>query len=310
MFRRLAFLVLLCLPLAACGQIPVPDRGDPADDKAQAPSEESGGAGAADTAAGGAGEATDAGPASDAYPGGSAGAGGSDEEKAAGGPAADAAADLSASSAAQPAPADMLSAAELERAAELALGSGELRSMAAGALDRATLAEAAAEGDLEALSVVAQRPSYRLLYTQRLAAPKGEDQGRAAEVAVFRYDTGTLERSKVDLASGKVEALAADPGLPAPLVPEEILEAAAVARASDEVQQTLRDAGLDPAKAKVNGILTVSTEDGSVCASKRCVRLFFATERQPLPGFNVVVNLNDLSLVEVVPMPGFAEAQP
>ena len=315
MLRRLAFLALLGLPLAGCGQIPMPGAADqdadtPAEvDKTPKDGADATGAdatgGNGDTKADAAGADAD-GEAEEqaAYPGGA-----SDEE-----PAEDAARSgsdsLSASSADGPAPADMLNADELERAAELALGSGELRSMAAGAVDRASLADEAAEGDLEALSIVAERPSYRLLYTQRLAAPKGEDQGRAAEVAVYRYDTGTLERSKVDLATGKVEALAADPGLPAPLVPEEILEAAAVARAAGEVQAALREAGLDPATAKVNGILTVSTEDGSVCASKRCVRLFFATERQPLPSFNVVVNLNDLSLVEVQPMPGFEEAQP
>lgn len=308
MLRRLAFLALLCLPLAACGQLPVSKPGDEA-----ATAEGDVGANSAPDEVGADDAAKGSGPASSgddeaAYPGatldataGGAGAAGKDE--ADDGPAA--------ASASAPAPADMLNAEELAKAAELALGSGELRSMAAGAVDRSSLAEAAAEGDLEALSSLKERPSYRLLYTQRLAAPKGEaEAGRAAEVAVYRYDTGTLERSKVDLATGRVEALAADPNLPAPLVHEEIMEAAAVARASEEVRQAMEAGGLDPATAKVNGILTVSQEDGAVCASKRCVRLFFATERKPLPGFNVVVNLNDLSLVEVVPMPGFEEAQP
>ncbi len=311
MLRRLAFTALLCLPLAACGQLPVSKPGDEAATaEGDVGANSAQDADVADDAAKGSGPSS-SGDGEAAYPGatsdaaaGRAGAAGTDDEgEADDGPAA--------ASSSAPAPADMLNAEELERAAELALGSGELRSMAAGAVDRSSLAEAAAEGDLEALSSLAERPSYRLLYTQRLAAPKGEaEAGRAAEVAVYRYDTGTLERSKVDLATGRVEALAADPNLPAPLVHEEVMEAAAVARASEEVRQALEADGLDPATAKVNGILTVSQEDGAVCAAKRCVRLFFATERRPLPGFNVVVNLNDLSLVEVVPMPGFEEAQP
>ena len=40
------------------------------------------------------------------------------------------------------------------------------------------------------------------------------------------------------------------------------------------------------------------------------MRLFFASQRLPLPAFNAVVNLSDLELVEVVDMPGFTEAQP
>jgi hypothetical protein len=301
MRMRLLLVFALSLPLAGCGQIPLTsDKNDqeqatdvPEADEALAG--QSAGSREADVG-------NEAAGASTAYPA-------KDEaDPAADSAAAGTAADASAASA--PAPADMLSVQELDRAAELALGSGELKSMAAAAVDRDSLADQAAGGDMEALSTLKDRPSYRLLYTQRLPAEKGAEAGRAAEVAVFRYDTNTLERSKVDLASGKVEALDAGPGQWAPLVPEEIAEAAAVARADAKVREALEAAGLDPADAKANGILTVSREDGSVCAAKRCVRLFFASARLPLPTFNVVVNLSDLELVEVVDMPGFTETTP
>lgn len=303
MRMRLWLVFALSLPLAGCGQIPLPsDKASPAASTADAPADE----GLSGQSTGGPGE-----EASPAYPDKAAAEG--EKEPAAAQPAPDASAaadEASASAASAPGAADMLSTQELSRAQELALGSGELKSMAASSVDRDSLADQAANGDMEALSTLKDRPSYRLLYTQRLPAEKGAAPQRAAEVAVFRYDTNTLERSKVDLASGKVEALATGPDQPAPLVPEEIAEAAAVARADAKVQEALKAAGLDPADAKANGILTVSEEDGSVCAVKRCVRLFFASQRLPLPAFNAVVNLSDLELVEVVDMPGFTEAQP
>ena len=280
MRMQLLLVFALSLPLAGCGQIPLsPDK------KGPAPADEA----VTDQSTGG---QADAGAA---YPGKDAGA--ATEKPASAAPAATdktAPADAPVDAAAAPAPADMLGIQELSRAQELALGSGELKAMAAASVDRDSLADQAASGDMEALSTLRDRPSYRLLYTQRLAGEKGAAPGRAAEVAVFRYDTNTLERSKVDLASGKVEALSDATGQWAPLVPEEISEAAAVARAD----------------AKANGILTVSQEDGAICAAKRCVRLFFASARLPLPTFNVVVNLNDLELVEVVAMPGFTAVQP
>jgi len=308
MRMRLWLVFALSLPLAGCGQIPLSsDKASPAASTADAP---------ADTDLSGQSTGGQGQEASTAYPDKEA----AEEAKqpAAEQPAPDASAaadkagegEASASSASAPGAADMLSTQELSRAQELALGSGELKSLAASSVDRDSLADQAANGDMEALSTLKDRPSYRLLYTQRLPTEKGAAPERAAEVAVFRYDTNTLERSKVDLASGKVEALATGPDQPAPLVPEEIAEAAAVARADAKVQAALKAAGLDPADAKANGILTVSDEDGSVCAVKRCVRLFFASQRLPLPAFNAVVNLSDLELVEVVDMPGFTEAQP
>ena len=299
MRMRLLLVFALSLPLAGCGQIPLTSDKDDQEQATDAPEADEALAG---QSAGSRDAGDEAAEASPAYPSKD------DVDPAAGSAAAGTAADAAA--AAAPAPADMLSAQELGRAAELALGSGELKSMAAAAVDRDSLADQAAGGDMEALSTLKDRPSYRLLYTQRLPTEKGVEAGRAAEVAVFRYDTNTLERSKVDLASGKVEALDVGPGQWAPLVPEEIAEAAAVARADPKVQEALEAAGLDPADAKANGILTVSREDGSVCAAKRCVRLFFASARLPLPTFNVVVNLSDLELVEVVDMPGFTETTP
>lgn len=306
MRMQLLLVFALSLPLAGCGQIPLSsDKGDPAqatdapkDDEAL--SSQSAGTGQAGSEE--AGSEDEADEASTAYPK-------KDDEAEPDEPVA-AGTDADVAAAAAPASADMLSVQELSRAQELALGSGELKTLAASSVDRDSLADQAASGDMEALSTLKDRPSYRLLYTQRLPTEKGAEASRAAEVAVFRYDTNTLERSKVDLASGKVEALSDATGQWAPLVPEEISEAAAVARADVKVQEALKAAGLNPADAKANGILTVSQEDGAICAAKRCVRLFFASARLPLPTFNVVVNLSDLELVEVVDMPGFAAAQP
>jgi hypothetical protein len=196
--------------------------------------------------------------------------------------------------------ADMLDADEMARAEALALDSQSFAGVVAQAVDRD---EADAAGGVSALARMADRPSYRVLYTQRHADKYATS--RKAEVAVYRYDTGKISMSTVDLSTGEVEALAVPEGFPAPLVPEETREAARLARGDSQVKAALEAAGLDPDSALANGLLTVSREPGSRCAEHRCLRLFFSSFEDPRPRFAVIVDLNDLEVVEIEDMPGF-----
>lgn len=196
--------------------------------------------------------------------------------------------------------ADMLGAEEIARAESLALESQSFAGVVAQAVDRDEVDTA---GGVGALARMADRPSYRVLYTQRHADKYATS--RKAEVAVYRYDTGKISMSTVDLESGEVQALAVPEGFPAPLVPEETREAAQLARGDSQVVAALEAAGLDPETALANGIITVSRQAGARCAEHRCLRLFFSSFEDPRPRFAVIVDLNDLEVVEIETMPGF-----
>jgi hypothetical protein len=151
------------------------------------------------------------------------------------------------------------------------------------------------------LRALSGRPSYRVLYTQR--APDKTGTLRAADVAVYRYDTDQAAVSTVNLADGAVVAQALPPGYMAPLVPEEIAEAAQVARQDPAVRDALAAAGLDPAAAGANALLTRGLDEASPCATHRCVKVFFGSAERPVPTFEVVVDLSALSVVELLPFP-------
>ena len=214
---------------------------------------------------------------------------------------------VGASAAAAPGPADPLSAEETERALRLALAGSATEELTAAAIDRdavlygrtETELDAASEG--ERVSALAERPSYRVLYSQRYP---GKEEGRAAEVMVHRYDTGETVLSKIDLASGEVERVDLPAGAPVPMVPEEIAEAAVVARQDEAVREALVEAGLDPDTASANGLLTGTDDPDSPCATNRCLRLFFSTVKRPVPEFSVIVDLVTLQVVEIAAMPG------
>jgi len=199
---------------------------------------------------------------------------------------------------------DMLSLAEIAAAEQLALASESVRQVVASAVDRDAVMESAdARGAdaPEALAAMADRPSYRVVYTQRY--PDKTAEGRAAEVAIYRYDTGQTVISKVDLASGEVEAIDVPYGFTIPITPEEIDEAATIARADAQVRTALTGAGLDPDKAVANALITVAVDPDAACAQHRCLRLFFSSLRQPVSKFSVVVDMVSLATVEVAPMP-------
>lgn len=203
---------------------------------------------------------------------------------------------------------DMLSSTEAAEAERLVLEASLVTDALSAATDRDTvLASVADEGAVgaaaaERVGALADRPSYRVLYTQR--APDKEPGARAAEVAIYRYDTGEPLFNRVDLETGDVTSLEYPAGVPVPLVRGEIDEATLVALADPDVQGRLEAAGLDPALVGANGLLVGSTEEGNVCAESRCVRLFLTTLDQPVPEFGVIVDLHSLSIVEIEDMPG------
>lgn len=189
---------------------------------------------------------------------------------------------------------DMLTAEELRSAEDLALDAAS--GMLAAATDRDALS---ATADLAAL---ADQPTYRVMYAQRYQTKNEEP--RSAEVAFYRYDTNEVVLSKVNLEDESVTQLPVPPGYLAPLLPEEIQEAARVARADANVADYLETVGLDPASSVANGLLTTSTSDESstACAATRCVRLFFFDAEHVVPTFTVVVDLGTVTVVEIVPM--------
>lgn len=222
--------------------------------------------------------------------------------------AADTAAEASTAASAEPGvarPGDMLSAEEIGRAESLALQSASVKGVVGAATDRDAALRAATRGGAdaaEALSALSEKPTYRVIYAQRY--PDKDGATRSAEVAVYRYDTGQTAYSKVDLATGAVEAIEMPADLPVPIVPEEIEEAAAIARADDAVRQKLTAAGLDPDAATANALLTVARDPNAACARHRCLRLFFGSLRNPVPTFEVVVDMVALAVVETTDMPG------
>jgi hypothetical protein len=251
--------------------------------------------------------ASEAGEGAEAAEGGAADEGQPESEAAAGGgEALEAAGDMAV--AAAPGSADPLSAEETERALQLALAGPATEALMAMAIDRDAVLNGTTETELDAasegerVSALADRPSYRVLYSQRY--PGKDVEGRAAEVMVHRYDTGETVLSKIDLGSGEVERLNLPEGAPVPMVPEEIAEAAVVARQDAEVRAAMEAAGLDPDTAGANGLLTGTKDSSSPCSTNRCLRLFFSTVKRPVPEFSVVVDLVTLQVVEVVAMPG------
>lgn len=205
---------------------------------------------------------------------------------------------------------DMLNAGELKRARDLALASDAVQSVVAMAADRDTVLaaegrSAARDGGLAAL--LADRPTYRVLYTQR--APEKGASTRMAEVGIYRYDTAKPSISQVDLASGKVTAMDVPPDYPMPVVREEIDEAATVARQNDDVRSALTAAGLDPDTAPANGIMTGTQDASSPCAAHRCLRLSFTSQEKPVPTFTVIVDLVSLKVVLVDQMNGQVSGQ-
>ncbi len=303
--RLWALLGLLALGSAGCGQIPVPEEEGSQDGVVEdAMSEESEGPdGSDETEADVVDDSEGSGEEADEAEGVDEGG----EEAAYTGPAGDeedseseeAAPLRMASEDGAVVSSDMLGEEEIARAEALALESEAFEPVVAAALDRDSLD---ADADVGALSDAAERPSYRVLYTQRHADKYART--RKAEVAVYRYDTGEVSLSTVDLETGEVEALDVPEGFPAPLVPEETAEATRVALADGDVRARLEEAGIEPDEARANGILTVAREEGARCASARCVRLFFSTFEQPVPAFSAVVDLDALELVELEEMPG------
>jgi hypothetical protein len=223
-----------------------------------------------------------------------------------GGAALEAAGDTAV--AAAPGSADPLSAEETERALQLALAGPATEELMATAIDRdavlygTTATELDAASESERVSALADRPSYRVLYSQRY--PGKDAQGRVAEVMVHRYDTGETVLSKIDLGSGEVERLNMPEGAPVPMVPEEIAEAAVIARQDPAVRVALEEAGFDPDTVSANGLLTGTNDESSPCATNRCLRLFFSTVKRPVPEFSVVVDIVNLQVVEIAAMPG------
>lgn len=206
-------------------------------------------------------------------------------------------------------PGDMLSALEAEDAAQMALESAFVEDVVALAVDRdAVLSGQTGDMSIDAedeetrVLALAQRPSYRVIYSERYSG-KDADK-RAAQVAIYRYDTQQALFAKVDLESGDVEPMALPDGSPVPLVPEETQEAAVVALADPAVRDRLAAAGIDAASARANGLLTTTDDASSSCATSRCIRLFFGTLERPVPEFSVVVDLVALTVVEVADMPG------
>lgn len=190
-------------------------------------------------------------------------------------------------------PGDMLTADETRAAEDLALESAS--GMLAAATDRDALGAAA---DLGAL---ADQATYRVMYSQRYATKA--DEPRSAEVAFYRYDTNEVVLSKVNLKDETVTQLAVPPGYMAPLLPEEVQEAARVARADTTVTDYLKSIGMDPASTVANGLLTTSTEDDTAtCSETRCVRLFFFDADHVVPTFTVVVDLATVEVIEIAPM--------
>ncbi len=202
---------------------------------------------------------------------------------------------------------DMLSSEELAMAERLAFQGTLVGDELSSATDRdATLSalsdEGTTGGDAAAqVAALADRPSYRVLYTQRVADKSSGS--RAAEVAIYRYDTGEPVYTRVDLETGDVSAMDVPEGVPVPLVRGEIDEAALIALADPEVVQRLDSAGISPDSVGVNGLLTSSSEDGSACEN-RCVRLFLTSLKRPVPEFAVIVDLITLSIVAIEDMPG------
>lgn len=302
----LAALVLgLGLGLAACDGV-LPGTPDAAGDEAAtaaAPEEAAPGGAEDDAAAAPEGEeAADAGEES-AETAPSEGEGGAAELGAAAeGAAAEGAADGGA-------PGDMLSAGEAEDAAQMALEAAFVEDVVALAVDRdAVLTGQTGDASIDAedegtrVLALAERPSYRVVYSERYADKESEE--RAAQVGIYRYDTQQAVFAKVDLGTGDVEPLALPDGSPVPLVPEEIREATVVALEDQAVLDRLASAGIDPEGAVANGLLTTTDDASSPCATSRCVRLFFGTLDRPVPEFAVVVDLVALTVVEVADMPG------
>lgn len=291
MQRLGALICLLALLPVGCSQLPLPDVGQDQGEAAEDPSD----------TAGEVSEENEAQPA-DAEDEEAVAVEEPGEEEDAPTAADGAGPSMASRSGAGGGSADMLSEDELAMAEALALDSQALGAVVAAAVNRD-------EGDessgLTAMSELAERPSYRVLYTQRHVDKYAED--RKAEVAVYRYDTGEVSLSTVDLESGEVEALDLPEGFPAPLVPEEIEEAARVAKADDAVRARLAADGLDPDEAVANGIITVAQEEGARCAQSRCVRLFFSSFREPMPRSSVIVDLNTLEVVEIEDMPGMQD---
>jgi len=204
---------------------------------------------------------------------------------------------------------DMLSAAEAEDAVQSALEAAFVEDVVALAVDRDAVLSGQtgdvgidAEDEETRVLALAERPSYRVVYSERYGGK--ETDRRAAQVAIYRYDTQQALFAKVDLETGDVEPLALPEGAPVPLVPEEIQEAAVVARADPAVRDRLAAAGIDADSAVANGLLTTTDDASSPCATSRCVRLFFGTLERPVPEFAVVVDLVALTVVEVADMPG------
>jgi hypothetical protein len=202
--------------------------------------------------------------------------------------------ELEAMSAAMP-PANPLTTLEQERATALALGSPTTEEVVANAIDR----DAVNSTSMAAMDALSERPSYRVLYSQR--APDKFAVGRGAEVAIYRYDTDQSLLNTVDLINGAVSASMLPEGYILPLVTDEITEATTVAKADPKVVDALRQANMDPALARSNALLTQGTTPDSPCAKHRCLRLFFSTETSPAPTFSVIVDISELSVVEVIP---------
>lgn len=201
---------------------------------------------------------------------------------------------LEAMSAAMP-PANPLTTLEQERATALALGSPTTEEVVANAIDR----DAVNSASMAAVDALSDRPSYRVLYSQR--APDKFAVGRGAEVAIYRYDTDQSLLNTVDLINGEVGTTMLPAGSVLPLVADEIIEATTVAKADPRVVDALRQAGQDPELARSNALLTQGTAPESPCARHRCLRLFFSTETKPAPTFSVIVDISNLSVVEVIP---------
>lgn len=202
---------------------------------------------------------------------------------------------------------DMLSMQELATAERLAFEGTQIGDELSAATDRdavlSALSDEGATGDDAATRVasLADRPSYRVLYTQRAA---GKELGpRAAEVAIYRYDIAQPVFTRVDLETGDVSAMDVPAGMPVPLVRGEIDEAALIALNDPEIMQRLESAGIDPDRVGANGLLTSTSEEGSAC-QQRCVRLFLTSLERPVPEFAVIVDLVTLSIVAIEDMPG------
>lgn len=202
---------------------------------------------------------------------------------------------------------DMLSSDELLRAERLAFEGTLVGDELSAATDRDSVLtalsdEGATGGDAATrVAALADRPSYRVLYTQRVADKNSGS--RAAEVAIYRYDTGEPVFTRVDLETGDVSAMEVPAGMPVPLVRGEIDEAALIALADPEVAERLESAGISPDGVGANGLLTRSSEDGSAC-NNRCVRLFLTSLEMPVPEFAVIVDLVTLTVLAIEDMPG------